>query len=354
MTLDLNMGAHIFSNVLARTFSFGFDIGLDPVVNFALSKDFISFLAEGNTLDKTQTLSAGIGATAYLDFDVPIRFEVGKLLEFKVIPSYFLPIIYMPYTDIGVDVTMSSDGSIIAKGETEVAAYSVLPINDFTSGSFSVEDILPLLSKGGFDISVAGTFQLLPVLKLGASVRNIPIVPSRVTAQYKYKIGVDFESDSLLSTVMSATSSSDSESDSSTTTSALSSAYTFEQVDVTESAAVNVFRPLKFGFWADWQIFGTDALVLTPFLQMRFLDATVGNAAGFGFDYALTASTDIKFLRASLTTSYIDQIFKQQLFLALNCRILEVDISISSQATTFAKSFCGSGVGVGVGVILGF
>ena len=362
LTLDLELGAHIFSNVLTKKFSFGFDIGFDPTINMAISKDFIDFIANGNELDETQTLTLGVAAEAFLDVVLPVNFKLGKLLAFSVSPAYFLPVVYMPYTPIGVDVTMGSDGSIVAKGETEVALYSILPIDSFTSGTFSTSDILPLLGKGGFDISVAGTFQLLPSIKLGASAKNIPIVPSKVNAQYKYKVSVDFETDSLVTDLLSSDtdSGSESEGESSETDSSsssgldFSSMYSFEQVDVTEVAAINVFRPLKFGFWAEWQIFGNDLLVLTPFVQMRFLDATVGNAAGFGFDYALSLSTDIKFLRSSFTTSYIDNIFKQKLFLALNCRILEVDISISSQATTFVKSFVGSGVGVGVGVILGF
>ena len=87
---------------------------------------------------------------------------------------------------------------------------------------------------------------------------------------------------------------------------------------------------------------------------MRFLDATVGNAVGFGFDYALKGLLDLKFFRTSLTSSYVDNIFKQELAFAFNIRFFELDLVISSQATSFSKSFCGSGVGVGVGVILGF
>ena len=368
LSFDLKSNVHVFSNVLARNFSFGFDIGVDPTVNLLISRDLIDFIANGNCLDEEQKFSVGVGVQTFLDVDIPVKFKVGDLLTLNVSPSYYIPLVYMPYTNVGATIKMESSGKVSIKGETTATVYSVMPVAQLISGgfNFSKEDILPMLSKGGFDISVGGTFQLLPTIKLGANATSIPIYPSKANAQVSYKVGLNYETDSMASDLIKKTGSSGSGEGSGSGGEGSGSGeqaasgfdwksmFTFEQVEVANVTPVNAFRPMKFGFWAEWQDFGNDLLVLTPFIQMRFLDATSKWKGGFGFDYALTAATDLKFFKASLTSSYIDQIFKQQLFFAFNLRILELDISIGSQGTTFGKSFCGNGVGVGVGVILGF
>ncbi|MCR5698462.1 MAG: hypothetical protein K6G52_02345 [Treponemataceae bacterium] len=345
LTLDLGVGVHVFSNVLAKKFNIGFDVGVDPVINMAISKDVIGLIAEGNssTLDQAMTVGAGVAAAAYLDLDVPFGFDLGEKIKLHVTPSYYIPLVYLPYTDVTATVQINSDGTASVSMDKTLAVYSALPIYNYINGDTTL-DYLDILSKGGFDITVAGELEFLEVLDLGASATNIPIVPSHLQSQYAYRVQVNYTMEtSLLAQLMSGSFNSSSFAD----------CYSFEPVE-SDGSTINVFRPLKFGFWANWRVLGTEMLVLTPFVQMRFLDGTVANAVGFGFDYALKALLDLKFFRTSLTTSYVDNIFKQELALAFNLRFFELDLVIASEATTFAKSFCGSGVGVGVGVILGF
>ena len=38
LTLDVGAEVHVFSNILTKNFELGFDVGVDPTVNFVLSK----------------------------------------------------------------------------------------------------------------------------------------------------------------------------------------------------------------------------------------------------------------------------------------------------------------------------
>ena len=88
-------------------------------------------------------------------------------------------------------------------------------------------------------------------------------------------------------------------------------------------------------------------------MQFKFADFTLKNLLGFGFDYSVTAKSYLGPLVPAFTTSYIDSIFAQQLDIALNLRLFEIDFMISTQSTNFARSFAGSGLGVGVGFRFG-
>ncbi len=345
LTFDVGLGVHVFTNVLGDNFSGGLDIGVDPTINFALTKDTIGFIANGNKLDESMKIGAGIAAAAYVDADIPVSFKVGDNLKLYVTPSYFIPLVYVPYADVALNVKLNSDGTASVTGSQVISAYSALPIDAIVSGDPSSINPVDVVGKGGFDITVAGEFKLFDSFILGASATNIPIFPSKLSAAYQYKVGVNYTMESsILAQLMNGTFD----------TSGFANCYTFEPVESDENSSISVFRPLKFGFWVDWHIMDDELLVVTPFMQMRFLDATVGNDAGFGFDYAVRVYCNWKFLRTAFTSSYIDNIFKQQLDLAFNLRFFELDLVIASEATSFAQSFCGSGVGVGLGIIFGF
>ena len=59
-------------------------------------------------------------------------------------------------------------------------------------------------------------------------------------------------------------------------------------------------------------------------------------------------------LSFELSHSRMDEIFKNELAVALNIRLVEVDAGVSFQSADFAKSFTGAGVGAFVTVCVGF
>ena len=339
LALNGNLDFTVFSNIYAKNSAVGFDVDVNTLVNFLINKDVIRLIASGNTIDGDMLVGAGFGASSFAAFDVPVTFKPFKKLTLQVTGSYFLPVLYIPYVDATVTTRINSDGTVALNGSATANAYSALPITDFSS--INVYDVL---SQGGVDISVAGEFAFLSFLDLGASVVNLPLIPSKLNCQYSYLASVSYSMDDSVLNQYYTNGAVD--------TSGFT--YSLEQQDVSTVEKVKVFRPMKFGFWANWRPLNNKLLTLTPFVQVRFLDATLANAAGCGFDYALKAATNLGMFEAAFVSSYIDMTFRQELDLKFNVRFFELDLSVASQSANFAKSLCGSGLGLGLSVIFGF
>ena len=129
--------------------------------------------------------------------------------------------------------------------------------------------------------------------------------------------------------------------------------YSLSENEATEDDGINLVRPFKIGFNANWRVFDNKLLIISPMIQFKFADFTLKNLIGFGFDYSVTAKSHLGPFIPSFTTSCIDSVFSQQLDIVLNLRLFEIDLMISSQSRNFLKSFAGSGLGVGVGVKVG-
>ena len=59
-------------------------------------------------------------------------------------------------------------------------------------------------------------------------------------------------------------------------------------------------------------------------------------------------------LALTASSNYEDMIWKEQLGLMLNLRVLEVDFLVGSQSDDFVKSFAGAGLGASLGMKFGF
>ena len=129
--------------------------------------------------------------------------------------------------------------------------------------------------------------------------------------------------------------------------------YELSDNQATENDIARIVRPFKIGFNANWRVFNNKLLILSPMIQFKFADFTLENLLGFGFDYSITAKSHLGPFIPSFTTSCFDSVFSQQLNIALNLRLFEIDLLVSTQSTNFFKSFAGSGLGVGVGFKVG-
>ena len=97
-------------------------------------------------------------------------------------------------------------------------------------------------------------------------------------------------------------------------------------------------------------------------LKLRTEEAAAINKANgsidetqFYVDYSVAGRLSLwNILSLSLSHSYMDEIFKNEIALALNIRLAEVDAGVSFQSPSFTKSFTGAGVGAFVTVCVGF
>lgn len=337
--LNANVDADFFMNINTSIFRTSFFIDVQSNVNFALEKGLINFLANGNELDEEFSIGAGVGVSVYEENSFSLEIPISKL-TIKATPSYYIPVFYVPYTSATVTSVINEDGKISAKGNTTASVYSALPLNNL--GEFSANMITDAFAHGGFDISIYAGYKLFENLEVGAFLTHVPIVPANLSCTNKYTATLDFTMDGILNQFIENGTVDTSN-------------FNYELSDniATEEDAIKLVRPFKIGFNANWKIFNSNILVISPMIQFKFADFTLKNLLGFGFDYSITAKSYLGPLVPAFTTSYIDSIFAQQLDIALNLRLFEIDFMISTQSTNFARSFAGSGLGVGVGFRFG-
>ena len=117
------------------------------------------------------------------------------------------------------------------------------------------------------------------------------------------------------------------------------------------------------GISADFHPFGT-LLTTSGYVGIAFrhpFASAINKANGgenetqFYVDYSLAGRLSLwNVLSLSVSHSYMDEIFKNELAVALNIRLVEVDAGVSFQSPTFVKSFSGAGVGAFVTLCIGF
>lgn len=340
LSINNNFGTNVFLNLNTSIFKASLFANIEETFNFNLGKGFFEFFANGNKLDEDIVFSAGVGASVFEENSFSLEIPIGKL-KIKAVPSYFIPLLYVPHTPAEIKTKMGSDGKITAVGTATASVYSALPLNDLSQG-LTYDSITDAFRYGGFDISVYGEYQLFEKLSVGAFLTHVPIVPSNLSCTNKYTATMNFEMEGLLDSL-----SSEEE------TELVKYDYNLSDNQATENDVARIVRPFKIGFNANWKPFDNNLLILSPMIQFKFADFTLENLLGFGFDYKITAKSYLGPLEPSFTTSCIDSVFCQQFDLALNLRLIEIDLMISTQSKNFLKSFAGSGLGVGVGFKVG-
>ena len=339
LNLYTNLDTDFFLNINTSAFKASIFSGIESKVNFALEKGLIDFLANGNELDQEFDVGAGVGVSVYEENSFSLEIPIKKL-KIKAVPSYFVPVFYIPYTAATVTSVVTTDGTVSAKGNTTASVYSALPLDNLSELSYST--ITDAFAHGGFDISLYAQYKLFKNLEVGAFLTHVPIVPANLSCTNKYTASLDFTMEGILNQ-LSENGTVDT------------SNFNYDLSDniATDEDSIKLVRPFKIGFNANWKVFDSNILIISPMIQFKFADFTLKNLLGFGFDYSVTAKSYLGPLEPAFTTSYIDSIFSQQLDIALNLRLFEIDFMISTQSANFARSFAGSGLGVGVGFKVG-
>ncbi len=340
LVFNNNLGTNVFINLNTSIFKTSFFVNVEEQLNFSLDKGIFEFLANGNKINENIEVGAGIGASVFEENSFSLEIPFGKL-KIKAVPSYFIPLLYVPHTPATVTALIKDDGTITMKGNATASVYSALPLNKISEG-LTYDSITNAFSFGGFDITVYGEYELFEFLDVGAFLTHIPIVPSNLDCSFKYSASIDFSMDGILNSVNKQEESE-----------LYKFNYELSDNQATENDIARIVRPFKIGFNANWRVFNNKLLILSPMIQFKFADFTLENLLGFGFDYSITAKSHLGPFIPSFTTSCFDSVFSQQLNIALNLRLFEIDLLVSTQSTNFFKSFAGSGLGVGVGFKVG-
>ncbi len=328
---------------LGKTLQMGVFFGLQGTTYGNVPGSLFELIAEGNTLDKAYTgdflmwgdLNVELGAHVGTRIPTP----VGPItVDFK--PVYYMPLIHIEDPKTTYLFETRSDGTVVASLNATVPIYSVVSLEGIDSGIDTNEVISNLFSSGGLDLSVTGEYQLFPVLAVGASLKQIPIVPARLSNRALMTATYSVETQSVLDGIsLGEEEEGEEETEMFTTT---------EESDFTyDSSNVSFVRPFKIGLHAGYTPFGK-LLTVTPSLGLGVYNSVFMEC---GLEGKLNLAN---ILILSLGTQYEDLAWSQQLRMIFNLRVLELNLFVGAQSPSFLKSFTGAGLGAGLGVRMGF
>lgn len=321
-------------NLNIRDFHLGFAAGVEMYESMAVGKDLFDFLGYGNTIGDTLDFTCDNDADVFAFSQVDVGFRLGKL-KIHVQPAVFLPIISIRGVGGKASVINDTDGNLIVDVDMDMDVYSIVELKseDKKSIKFETDKIEESLRSGyGFDLGGSVAYNLSKSFFVEATCR-IPVYPgyldnkATVNGGFDYKVKLtDFESSEK------------------------------ETKDITitnEKEKLSMHRPLKLNLYVDKNLLGS------------LFNARAG--AGFGIrrpfcseaifypEYYLGFTLNlIDIFKLGVSTQYKDQLFIHQVGTTLNIRVLQIDLGLSSQSTSFTKSMSVAGIGAYAYVSMGF
>ena len=353
----------------------GIKVGAEASMGVGINKDIFEFIGKGNV--GKEELTARLDNT-YADlfaFAAVNGGWNGKKLRLNVTGSAFWALAHLEASETQATI-YSNDDAMGIKAQLDAKLYTPVDV----SGDDAFSDIQGIINntKGniGFDVSADAKYDLFRFLSVGAKTR-IPVVPSRLTmlSSVNYKFEQEINIMDMIGSSMEGENGEGSESGSGSSGSESTESTEQGQGEETPliSQAVSlaspysIHRPLKLGVSADFHPFGTllsangyiGIGIRHPFSQgmNKALKAVQGKLddPDVYVDYEIGGKLSLwNIITVRASHSYYDEIFKNEVVLALNIRLAEVDAGVSLQSANFAKSFSGAGLGAFVTVCLGF
>lgn len=329
LNLIVDTKPYVAINLNIAFIHIGMSAGVDVYEKMGISKDFFDFLGKGNEVGETLTFDFNnyTDLFAFCEADVGIDFSNFSI---HVTPSLFVPIFSSSGSVAKVTFLNDEEGNINLNMNTNFGVYSNFDMYDenFLSDLFS--------NGNGFDVGVSASLPFGRKLVFSGKAR-IPIVPG----SYQYKYSSYYEATTTMNLLDSSLNSSETNGN----------IKDFSKEVLEEKIYIN--RPMKFNLYADYLLMGNVLKlragggmgVFRPFLTDSFTYPEYYFSAGINlFD----------FIKASISTEYTSQIFKHQIALGINVRLIELDCGVSLQSTDFMKSFSNNGFGAYAIVSIGF
>lgn len=343
-----------FVNLNTPLFSAGVFTDVKTSARVSTGKGLFEFLGNGNTSDTFGT-TMSTQMDMFVEVGAPVKFSFGSF-KLRVTPTYYVPIVYVPRTEVPLSVTMDDKHLFAAKASANLDIYSLVDIGlmfdenmAFLGPDALIESMQSpevqdkIASSGGFTLGLGAELPLFHTLDVGAYA-DVPIIPGHL--KYKSSVTAEFAAEMapLLDT-MSSGGSTEVTTDYSA------------KFNGTTASDYSVCTPLRVGLEAAWRPFGK-WLTFRPKFALA-----ARNPFGEDFDpkysmfpeYSLSAEMRLLYiLGLDFCTSYINQVYSQQFGLALNLRIAELDVKVATSGADFAKTWSLTGAQVMAGVRVGF
>ncbi|MBO4532807.1 MAG: hypothetical protein J5726_03830 [Treponema sp.] len=352
---SLNIGIDI-----PRGLIFGVGIGAEASAGIGLSKDIFEFIGKGNVGKDSVTAKMNNTFADLFAYATVNGGWNGKKLRVNANASAFWALAHVEASDTYVMVYQNEENeSLGVKAQLDGKFYSTVDArNDLTNFQALFNETKANL---GFDVGADVSYKLFRYLDVGGSAR-IPIVPSHLTklsaVNYKYEqeINIMEMMGSKQEGEGSGSGSGEGSSEATEEEEKLEGLTDLLSEPVTLDKAYAIHRPMKLGVSANFHPFGT-LLTTNGYigLGIRHPFATDKAETDTYVEYEIGGRLSLwNILSFEASHSYYDEIFKNELKVALNIRLVEVDAGVSLQSANFAKSFQGAGVGAFVTVCIGF
>ena len=346
----------------------GLSIGAEADVGVGLSNDLFEFLGHGNAnMEDKGSFKMGANNT-YADLFATVAVNGGwntKKSRLEFTATAFSSIMHFDAGDTYAKVYINDEENTVGyEANVDAKLYTMVQTDQLQS----IDAIMGAIQNNiGFDVAGSYKRDIFRFLSVGASAR-IPIVPSKLSTGYIVKTDPPYKGEFSLDKMLGK-----DEEDGDTAESA-EDTMEQEESEETESSGLlgdpkvlaqpySIHRPMKIGVSADFHPFGT-LLTTSGYVGLGFrhpFAAVINKANGgldetdFYVDYSVSGRLSLwNILSLSLSHSYMDEIFKNEMAVAFNIRLVEVDAGVSFQSPSFTKSFSGAGVGAFVTVCLGF
>ncbi len=331
----------------------GVNIGAEASAGIGISKDIFDFIGHGNAGKDSVTAQLSNTYADLFAFTTLNAGWNGKKLRVNGNASAFWALAHMEANDTYVKIYDNEERDVIGvEAQLDGKLYTTV---DPTK---EISDIQALLNETkanlGFDVGADVSYKLFRFLDVGGRAR-IPLAPSHLTklsvVNYKYEKEINL--------MDMFTSSEDEEGDSSSAAAAGEGEEGTKDLigePVTLSKPYAIHRPMKLGVSANFHPFGT-LLSTNGYLGLgiRHPFAKDKDEIQTYVEYEVGGRLSLwNILSVQASHSCYDEIFKNQVAVALNIRLVEVDAGVSFQSASFAKSFTGAGLGAFVTVCVGF
>lgn len=323
MNLNLRNGFHI-----------GVNAGVDGNVTTGFGKSLMD--AFGYGIDSKLDVAAALHADFFAYAGITSAFKVNDM-RFSIAPSLVMPILHAETNSFSANFVSTSTGDFNADFGGALGIYSsIFDVSELFEGNFSGVNMNELMGGAGFDVGL-GFEMPLPVydkLQLGGYAR-VPVVPGTLKHGYTMDIDVPFHGN-LQDIFAGKSNASDP----------------IKLDNYSGDTNYKISRPMRMGVEAAYRPFGSWLTLYGMFgLGMRY---PYTSNITFYPEYSLGVSANAKeTVGISFKSSYLNQIFSQELNFMLNAKIFELNTAISMQSEDFLKSFQAAGFGVKVYLAFG-
>lgn len=344
-------------------FTIDFSIGATVDEYLQIGKSYFDILGHGydyTQYTKENPLSFDINSTT--DAFVYGKFDIGfNVKKFKIVakPTLFVPMFHATPEKGTMTFTNLEDGTISAEVSQTIAIYSVAEAT-YNNGTLDFFDSMNVSDFGyGFDMGATVSYELNDKLNFTVNTR-VPIIPGQLKHATKLTFDAAYNANAE-DFVKGQFYDSEKTSASITTSDGKNYDLMNSEEDYSDmnlswiNADYKIHRPFKFEGYATFNL--NSSLAFTGGAGLGVVHPFSSDASEISVYPEYFAGANLSLggvVNAHVSTEYMDRIFKHEVGLGFNIRILELNAGISLQSTDFKTSFTMSGLGSYVTLAIGF